>query len=67
MKIKLSPKHPQLEALNATTAHGREFAEFLRELKQKRDLENIGGSFTIFQGRGGVILELDFKTKKQGS
>lgn len=59
-------KHPQLEANNVTEAYGKEFADLLKELK-KREIERIDGSFTISQGRGCIILDLNLKTKKQGS
>jgi hypothetical protein len=63
MKIRLRPKHPQLEADNDTTAHNKEFAEPLRGISKKRDIEKIDGWFSVYLEKKRMVLQLDFINK----
>ena len=59
--IKLSPKHPRLEAINVTNVASREFAEWIRELEDDKEFERIEGRFAVYRTKGRTVyLELEF-------
>ena len=59
--IKLSPKHPRVEAINVTKVLSREFAEWIRELEDDKEFERIEGRFAVYRTKGRTVyLELEF-------
>lgn len=63
MKLELHPKHPPAEPINVTTVYSREFADLLREIRNKREIERMDGSFSIYAEKKRLVLELEFRNK----
>ncbi|MFW9845307.1 MAG: hypothetical protein ACFFD6_01050 [Candidatus Thorarchaeota archaeon] len=61
LDIKLSPKHPRLEAINVTEVSSKEFAEWIRRLEDNQDFERIEGRFSVYKKNGRTVyLEIEF-------
>ncbi|MFW9795320.1 MAG: hypothetical protein ACFFEE_13515 [Candidatus Thorarchaeota archaeon] len=59
--IKVRPKHPQLEAINVSEVHSREFADWIRELEEDQEFEKIEGRFVVHRTKGKTVyLDLEF-------
>ena len=58
--IKLSPRHPRLEAINVMNVQSREFAEWIRKLEEDQSFERIEGRFALYREKGRTVyLELE--------
>lgn len=66
MKIELRTEPPRTKANNITKASSKEFADLLRELKDKDDPKKIEGRFVIYrEHKTPVMIELVFDKEEE--